>query len=148
MLPEGVSTFFRVSREETTLVQEGIVNSSLPPHASSFLLPGDKDPQAQKGEGWDEVQPIFIKCSMTLSVLWCSGGRHHESMYGGAGSEHAIGMFNPNSRPTSQWKAFFSSLFINKTWYSLSYGTYPMLRRLHEVPHRIFLCLHRSTSST
>lgn len=59
-LPEGFP-FFRVSRKETTLIQEGIVNSALPPKASWFLRTEDKDLAAMKGEGWDEVDDTNLR---------------------------------------------------------------------------------------
>ncbi|ELR23296.1 Peroxin 6 (Pex6), putative [Acanthamoeba castellanii str. Neff] len=62
VLPEGTASFFRVSQEETTLVQEGVVNSAFPPLASSYLLPDDKDPEAQQGEGWEEVEDVMQAC--------------------------------------------------------------------------------------
>ncbi len=67
VLPEGTASFFRVSQEETTLVQEGVVNSAFPPLASSYLLPDDKDPEAQQGEGWEEVRCVRAR----VRVLVC-----------------------------------------------------------------------------
>jgi hypothetical protein len=71
VLPEGTASFFRVSQEETTLVQEGVVNSAFPPLASSYLLPDDKDPEAQQGEGWEEVRCVCVcVCVCVCGVVW------------------------------------------------------------------------------
>jgi len=63
-LPESSSTlFFCVSREETMLVQEGVVNAALPPNAPMYLQPGkDKHAEALRGEGWAEVEDVMRAC--------------------------------------------------------------------------------------